>query len=161
MPASHDVFLAADRQVVWPALCPGCGAANPRNLLPVSGSRSSIAAFFWPILHLFQRRARFEVPVCDGCRGAELRSRWLRFLLLVAFALAGIACADPWAKELTDHRLLRRLIVLGVVLVGIVPLIAWQVLAPAAVDVTIGKATVTFEFRRADYATSFAQHNGS
>jgi hypothetical protein len=159
MELSHDVVLAADCEVEWPAECPVCGAASPRNLLPVSGTRSTIAAFFLPILHLFQSRAKYEVPTCDACRGAELRSRWLRLLVLLALVGAGVAVASPWANGLTDSRFLRRLIVFGVAIVAMAPLIVWQVWAPPAVDVTLGRKSVTFEFRREAYANAFAARN--
>ncbi|HEU4419599.1 MAG TPA: hypothetical protein VFT55_11715 [Planctomycetota bacterium] len=159
MALSHDIVLAADCDVAWPAECPGCGAAGPRNLLPVSGSRWSFASFLWPVLHLFSRRAKYEVPTCDACRGAELRSRWMRFLVFLAITIAAVAVASPWASEQTGNRFLRKLIVLGVVLAALAPLCVWQALAPPAIDITLGKKTVTFEFRREAYALAFVARN--
>ena len=159
MALSHDIVLAADCDVAWPAECPGCGAAGPRNLLSVSGSRWSFASFLWPVLHLFSRRAKYEVPTCDACRGAELRSRWLRFLVLLAITIAAVAVASRWASEQTNSRFLRKLIVLGVVLAALAPLCVWQALAPPVIDITLGKKTVTFEFRREAYALAFAARN--
>ncbi|MBK8100414.1 MAG: hypothetical protein IPK26_25230 [Planctomycetes bacterium] len=159
MPMAIDVVLPTEQEVTWPDLCPGCGERPCDNLLSVAHRRTSVAAWFWPILYLFGKRRAFEVPICSPCRRQQMRSRWLRFGAGVAIVVAVFWLIDPWLRNQIASRNLRRLTLLGIAVIALSPVIALYVCFPPAVDITVGKKTIAFEFARRDYADAFKAAN--
>ncbi len=113
-----------------------------------------------PLLYLVKRPTAHEVPICGSCRRRELRLRWLRLGILVGLATGVFGFCYPWVQQLTSDRFLRKLVLLGAVLVVGAPLFFWEAVAPPAVDITVGKERVTFEFRNREYALLFLASNG-
>ena len=159
MPMSIDVVLPADQEVTWPDLCPGCGNQQCNDLLPVAHRRTSWAALWWPVLHFFGKRRAFQVPICGSCRHQQIRSRWLRLAAILVIGTGVVFFVEPWLREQIANRSLRRLTFLAAVVVACAPVIALYVLVPAAVDITVGKKTISYEFARRDYADAFQAAN--
>jgi hypothetical protein len=79
-------------------------------------------------------------------------------ILLLAVGFLMLLFVAPLILPLMPDRM-RRLIVAGLALVCLLPYLLWKVLLPGAIDLTVTKTAVTYEFRSAEYAIEFATLN--
>ncbi|MEC7724394.1 MAG: hypothetical protein VYD05_02690 [Planctomycetota bacterium] len=158
MPLSTDVTMSRDVEAVFPPLCVGCLSDRP-GLVAYHGSRFTWGRVFFAWLWLLRKRVRCEVPICDGCRHAVHRRKWVELLLLVGVASGVVAMIFPWVQSLDLGRQWSRLIVLAAVLLGWLPYIVWSVFRPPLFDLTVRAELVEYEFASEEYARRFVEAN--
>jgi hypothetical protein len=159
MPMSTDVTLPCDVAPVFPDCCCVCAAPRPGSSLEVKGRRSSAFEILMPWLWFFGPRVRFTVPVCAGCRPQALSSRRWRTLIFIGWLAVAIPVVMPWIKSFGLPRGLAKPLGVLAVLATTAPLVAWWTLRPPAIDLTVHKGTVDFEFASRDYALRFLAAN--
>ena len=158
MPLSTDVTMPKDVDAVFPPLCVGCLSDRP-GLVAFHGSRFTWGRVFFAWLWLLRKRVRCEVPICDGCRPAVSRRKWVELLLLVGVASGVGVMIFPWVQSLDLGRQWSRLIVLAAVLLGWLPYIVWSVFRPPLFDLTVRAELVEYEFASEEYARRFVEAN--
>jgi hypothetical protein len=105
-----------------------------------------------------RRRFMAKAPICRRCKD-RIYLRQLGVLL----ATFGIVALIYWLFQplflLINSPTLRRLVTMGTLLVCIAPVWVWEVLRPAAFDVSTTDGAVDYEFRDAEVAIEFAFAN--
>lgn len=99
---------------------------------------------FMPILLLFGW-SRVEVPICRSCKPRFYMQRWGRTLLCWAIVFAVISLAWPYFEGWS--RLTKKLAILGLALVALVPYGVLEVFWPRSFDTTASGDKVDYEFR--------------
>ena len=156
MPMSTDVSLPKAWAAVFPDRCVVCGAEGPGGTFAVGTTTASrgTALFGLP----WTAKTRIAAPACRDCG----RLIWLQRLVAAGLtaALAAVAIMYVWpAVEPHVPRAARRLARWGVVLLSVVPTLAWQMFHPPPFDVTAGDREVDYEFASEAYAREFARLN--
>ena len=132
---------------------------RPVERISLGRRRHDLLSFMAPLMLLGRKRVRCEVPACPECRRAFLwHRRWQRIVLILGVAGA-LAVCGPWIDGLGLMRPLRKVLTLAVIVVMLGPILAWQTVRPRAVDITVGKEDVEYEFRNPEYAALFRAAN--
>jgi hypothetical protein len=159
VPLATDVRLPRDHVPVFPAVCCGCLAAGPRELLRIGARRLSWWEWVFPWLWLTQRRAHAEVPACGPCL-QRWRRRWWVVRAAAALLLAvGLACA-LWLRPGDGlSRGWRRLVGGCFVALFALPVFLWALFRPPIAALTVEPDHVDYEYASAAHAERFRQLN--
>jgi hypothetical protein len=154
MPLSTDVSLPKSWKAIFPNRCVACGRGYPGGSIRVG----TFTIGWWTYLFWsYGRWFAVDVPACDGCRRRIVLQRWLRRVICLGLIVVGVWIASSWLGPLRG--LAKRWAAMGIVLVGLIPWFAWEILFPRPIDLTARADTVDYEFRDADYANDFACMN--
>jgi fatty acid desaturase len=153
MPLNVDVNLPKSYTPVYPDRCVICGKASPGDTYRVTtraiGSGTAVTTA--------GPKFTAEAPACPGCRDRMRRRVWSRIAANVLVILAGLAVG--WRVLQGVHTSFANVILAAIVLVCLVPLIAWRVYFPLPFDITAFSDTVDYEFSDRAYAQEFAALN--
>lgn len=159
MPMSTDVALPLDAVPLFPDACCVCDAARPGSSLDVKWRSVHWTELWMPWMWFVGKRVTVTVPVCAGCRPDALASRRWRTLILVAWIGTAIFLVQPWSKSLGLPRGVSKLLAVLTVLASTAPLVAWWTFRPPAIDLTVRKNMVEYEFASRPYALRFLACN--
>ena len=153
MGLSSDVNLPIDQVPVYPDRCVACPASSPTETLEVTTH-----AIGWPTLAMRSgKKFSASVPVSASCAPRLRRRQWLVSGLTWTFAIVGVALGFWLFGQYAGFARKWRIVL--VALVSFAPMIAWQVIWAAPVELTAFKQTVDYEFGDSEYAEAFAQLN--
>lgn len=155
MPLSIDVNLPRNHDAQFPARCVQCNLNTNGNTMRV---RPHTIGLLSSLLMVFGKGFTVHIPCCRSC-AAKIRNRKLLGLLATIVA-AGLVITFVW-PQVVDFapEPLRKWICVGLILVAALPLLLLSVLYPPAFDMTAYGDSIDYEFRHAEYASSFAQLN--
>jgi hypothetical protein len=157
MPLSTDITLPKDQTPVFPDKCIVCHAPRPGSAIHIAqNSTNALLSLLLPIATLFGW-SRVRIPICQSCKPKFRLQRWGREV--ICWTLAGILIwwLYPHFKDWT--RLTQMLAVVGVLTVGLAPVIFAEVAWPRFFDTTASGDTVDYEFASAAYAEEFLIRN--
>ncbi len=159
MPLSTDVCLPRDATPVFPDFCCACDAPRPGSSFDVKGRRVHWTELWMPWLWFFGQRVTVTVPVCAGCRPQAVAGRRWRTVVMLVWLCIVAAIALPYLDTLGLTRGMKRFVSGLALLVGAAPVIVWWVVRPPVFDLTVGKATIDYEFASRGYAVRFLARN--
>jgi hypothetical protein len=147
----YSIKVAKGRTPKFPDLCVGCYEPAPSASVRLYTS----AIGWWTAFFAFGALHRVDIPACKPCAGKLWRARALRFGVTVAL----IAVLVGVVSHFTEGMRWRRPIGIVATLIGLIPWIVWQMIFPAAVDITAYDDSIEYDFRDADYAAEFSVLN--
>ena len=155
MPLSIDVNLPRNHDAQFPTRCVQCDLSTNGNTIRV---RTHTIGLLTSILMVFGKVFTVHVPCCQRCT-AQIRKRKI-YSLVASIAVAGLVMTFVWPQVANfAPEPLRKWVAAGLILVALLPLFILSILRPPAFDMTAYGDSVDYEFRRAEYASSFAQLN--
>lgn len=152
-----DVSVHKDYAPKFPELCARCGAL-PTTTIDVKGD----AVGWWSYMRMgwlfsILGGRGFQVPVCDACAAAIKRERLLRkageWVVLIAAAVLGI-----WLVGDIDG-MEGYLAFMAVGVLVALPYVAFEIIHPPTVDITVTQSSVTFHFTNQQFAKAFVENN--
>ena len=156
MSLSTDVTLPRGVNPIFPDKCIVCHAKPDSAVRIAQNSQNGLIAFFMPLIMLFGW-SRVEVPLCQSCKPRFRIQRWGRQILCWALVIVLVWWLVPQFRSWSG--LTRKIAVGGLVLIGLIPYVAWEVIWPRIFDTTARDDTVDYEFASAAYASEFAALN--
>jgi hypothetical protein len=152
-------MLSKDHAPKFPELCARCGAA-PATTIDVKQD----AVGWWSYVRMgwlygILGGRGFQIPVCDDCAAKIRRSRRLRKAaetsIWVGSIIAGIALFDG-IDGIPGY-----LAFMGLSILIALPYVAFEIIHPPTVDITVTDSNVTFHFTSEQFAKQFATDNPS
>lgn len=152
----HRVETPKTQTPVFPDRCVECGEAAPGATLTCTSSTSA-----WkPLREPLWKGWKQEVPVCEGCKGALRRGKWLGRLVFAASIAVTLSVlfvmftfspsfADGW----TGYA-----VMFGAIAV---PLLVGQAIFTPSIEFSGFADRLVFNFRSPDYAKEYAALNES
>ena len=156
--AKWDVKIPKSRAPKFPPICVGCAGA-PTTTVKVQQD----AIGWWSLVRFgniygVATGRRVDVPACDACARRlrwELRRREvIQWALAIATVMIGFWLFAGW------DGMMKRIAILGLVVVVAIPYLVWDQLYPPTVDITVTDSNITFHFADRAYADQFASENG-
>lgn len=152
-----DVKIHRNSTPKFPPACVKCGE-TPTTSVKVGGDTLG----WFSILRVGRiygglTGRTFEVPACEVCAKQIDSQRWKRKLVEFFILLIGVG-VGTWLFHDWDG-LAKKVAVVGVGLVAVLPWLWYEHVHPAAVAVTVMEESVTFHFADDDYAQEFADRN--
>lgn len=163
MPTSHDITLPFDHKPAWPDACILCGYEKPGAVFRFRAGRvgwEQIVTLHWA----FGKRPYVEAPACGHCVRTLRRSRLIRalcsWIVILPITLVILYVVDKRLGWFSGPlRPFRKWIAAGVILVALVPYVAWELFHPPCIDATARGKKIDYEFADPDYAERFAELN--
>ncbi len=156
MPLSTDVKLPRKYDPVFPDWCIVCGEKPDTFTRVAHNGMSAIFLLVLPILYLFKWRS-IQVPVCRACKPKFLWQRWGRTMIWLTIAIGVAAIFVPFF--MTWSPIARRIAVLGIMVIFLIPYFVMDTLWPRIFDVSVNGDEIEYEFKSKKYAVEFAAIN--
>ena len=155
MALSTDIKLPRSHEPVFPPICVVCECPEPESSLKlVSGTMGGLSC----LIGLWHRPLTVRAPACRRCAWKLHAGRTTSVALTILIAiLAVVVLWSPIAQALPPGT--RRLARLGIILVCLAPVIAYEVFCPRAFEVTPYSESVDYEFSSQSQALAFAAAN--
>lgn len=155
MAMGTEVILRRKSDPVFPDRCTVCGKTQPGRTTRLWSQTTSwwnwlTLSFGWPY--------SVKVPACRSCGWKLQVWRWGGMILLMAIAFALMLFVAPLVTPLVPDRM-RRFAIIGLASICLLPYLFWRVFFPGAIDLTVTRTTVTYEFQSREYAIEFATLN--
>lgn len=152
---TSTVTLPREQKPFFPECCCSCLGPGPHRRQRVAARAHGFADLFAPLLWLFKKPYRCEVPICVDCLPQLRRQRWLQWVVMVVGVVAVVAALRPLVKQLPWLRPFRELIAVGILAAALAPFFLWQARRPLAFEVEVDRLVARFTFRNEAYAGRF------
>ncbi len=158
MGMSTNVRLPKDVKPIFPLRCVYSDAMHPDSEAGiVAHSQNSLLHFLSPFLILFGWR-KVRAPIFSRNHAKFYLQAYGRNLITLAVVIVALVYIIPMFEPGSPWRKLK---ILGLCLVALLPWILFQVLYPPRFDVTVYDDVVDYEFASAIYAAEFAEINSA
>ena len=156
MPLCFDVTCEAEHQALFPPRCVACGEEGPSTRWASDSER-------FALFHLMasSKGERFSVlaPACAPCSDKMTAQRRFRRLSNIFLPLGLFVLLIAGHHALGDEDLLPKSYAVGGALLGVIPLILYQLFNPPPFAVLSVGQTLTYEFADEGYAEAFRALN--